>query len=129
VPYNVLSFESTMTTPPEQVIVLTGGVNVLIEGVEDIGTVDLAADRVVIWTTALEGQEFSAETVQTRDTPYQVYLEGNIVIRQGTNVLRATRAFYDVKEQRAIMLDAELRALIPELGGDLRVRAEQIRQL
>lgn len=129
VPYNVLSFESQNTLPPEQVWMLTGGINVLIDGVQEYGTVDLSADRVVIWTRSNQQEEFQAETVQTQDTPFQVYLEGNIVIRQGLNKLRANRAIYDAREDKALLHNAELRQYVPQLLGDVRVRAERMRQL
>ncbi|MBW3543326.1 MAG: hypothetical protein KY476_23985, partial [Planctomycetes bacterium] len=129
VDFNVQTFRSDRTTPPEQVWVLTGGINVLIEGVEDFGIVDLAADRMVIWTRSREGDEFRSDSLQTRDEPFQVYMEGNIVIRQGNHILRATHAVYDAREERALMLNAELRTFVPELNGDIRVRAQRIQQL
>ena len=54
-PYNISSQLSTDTTPPEQVTLITGGVNILVEGISlnggvDVGAIDLMADRVVIWT-------------------------------------------------------------------------------
>ena len=128
IPYNVLSFQSTQSTPPEQIWVLTGGINLLVDGIEQLGTVDLSADRMVIWTESRDSEEFSAETMQLQDAPFQVYLEGNIIIRQGDNVLKASRAFYDARDDRGIMLDAELRSFIPALGDSLRIRADRIRQ-
>ncbi len=108
---------------------MTGGINVLIDGVEGFGTVDLSADRVVIWTRQNQQDEFQAELVQSSDTPFQVYLESNIVIRQGLNVLRANRATYDAREDRALLINAELRQYVPQLMGEVRVRAERMRQL
>jgi len=141
VPYNVLSFKSS-TTPPEQITVLTGGVNLLIDGLRDFETVDLAADRMVIWTEPLKNGEFTADTKQSKETPFQVYLEGNIVIRQrsdqpashgavlsGEKVIRASHAFFDAKEDRALLLNAELKTFIPALQGTMRLRAERLRQL
>jgi lipopolysaccharide export system protein LptA len=120
---------SENTTPPEQIWILTRGVNVLVDGVHDaLGTVDLSADRVVIWTT---GNDFNlgGETVQDQRMPFQVYLEGNIIIRQGENVLRASRAFYDARENRALLLNAELKTRIANLPAKIRVRADELRQL
>lgn len=133
VPFNVDSVRSTQTIPPEQVTVITGGVNVLIDGVDDqLGLVDLSADRVVIWTQS-SGESFETERVQTEDTPFTVYLEGNIIIRQGNGpsakTVFAERAVYDARAERALMEHAELRAFVPEIGTDLRVRASQMRQL
>ncbi len=128
-PINIQSEKSTSTVPPEQVTILTGGVNLVIEGLEQIDVIDLSADRVVIWTEVNEQNQFSFDLVQPREAPYQVYLEGNIVARQGNNVLRAERAYYDAREDRGLLLDAELSVKPPQLlGHRVRVRAEKIRQ-
>jgi len=166
VPYQLQSFLSKETIPPERVWVLTGGVNVLIDGVDGYGTIDLSADRMVIWTRPGNSQQLRTETLQTRDTPFQVYMEGNVVIRQGGDplqigpqappriqrggdftsedadalleqqrrgnleeiVLRATHATYDAKEERALLINAELKTFVPQLKGDLRLRARRILQ-
>lgn len=146
VPYNIESRQLTSTTPPEQVVVITGGVNFLIDGLdaelpsgalsglqgmgmEKIGTVDLSADRVVVFTDAFGPSDFSPDMVQPRDAKYQIYLEGNIVVRQGNNVIRADRAFFDAREYRALILNADLRSELPEFGAMLRIRAERLQQL
>ncbi|QDT39646.1 LPS-assembly protein LptD [Stratiformator vulcanicus] len=132
VPYDVLSYESTKTIPSEQIIVLTGGVNLVIDGVQlgETDLVDLSADRIVIWTrTPGGGSEFQAESVQSRDTPFTVYLEGNIVIRQGGRVMRAKKAVYDARQEKALLDDAEIRTFMPDLGAELRVRADRLRQI
>ena len=129
VPYNVQSFPSTHTVPPEQIWVITGGVNLLIDGVEGLGMVDMSADRIIIWTDGRDTQNFNSEIRQSKETPFEIYLEGNIEIRQGTYYLQANRAYYDAREERGVLLDAELKTYIPELGEDVRVRASQIRQL
>ncbi|GAB4159012.1 MAG: organic solvent tolerance protein OstA [Planctomycetaceae bacterium] len=125
---SVRSFESKVTTPPEQVWVLTGGINIRIDGVQRFGTVDLSADRMVVWTQSNEENDFQNETQQSQDTPFEVYMEGNVVIRQGGNVIHATQATYDAREDRGLILDAELKAFVPKLNETVRIRAERIRQ-
>lgn len=121
--------KSENTVPPEQVTILTGGVNLVIEGDERLDIIDLSADQVVIWTDTTASDEFNFETLQSKEAKYQVYLEGNILVRQGVSVLRAERAYYDAREERGLLLDAELSFKPPELGGQrIRVRAEKIRQ-
>lgn len=133
--FNVESFESRATTPPEQVWVLSGGINFLAEGLDPkLGTVDLSADRMVIWTQLGENADLSGENLMSSDTPLQVYLEGNIVIRQGTNTLRGARGFYDARADRALLLNAELKSKLPAKAGftgaaNVRVRADSLRQL
>jgi lipopolysaccharide export system protein LptA len=131
------SFPSPDTTPAEQVVVLKGGVNVLIDGIDKqgggqpVGPIDLSADRIVIWTDPTSGGNLDGGggIEQASDLPLQMYLEGHIIIRQGTNELQASQAFYDVREKRALLLNAELRAKIAKAPAGVRVRAQQLRMI
>ena len=139
---NFLSVRS-QTTPPEQITLVDGGINVLIDGLGNenanqllqgpVGTVDLSADRAVIWSPVPEGDEPGTSglgtTVQSRDAPYTVYLEGNIIIRQGETVVKADRALYDAQADRALILNAELRSFVPQMNAAVRLRAERLRQI
>ena len=133
--WNFESFPSKDSSPPEQILVFSGGVNMVVEGLDqkvadqDIGTLDLSADKIVVWTDALSSTNFSGSAEQSSKLPLQVYLEGNIVIRQGNNVLRASQAFYDVRENRALLVNAELKTKIDGFAAKVRVRASQLRQL
>ncbi|MGV2334090.1 MAG UNVERIFIED_CONTAM: hypothetical protein LVR18_08200 [Planctomycetaceae bacterium] len=118
-PLRVESSTTPDTVPEERVTVVTGGVNVLVDGLDapvggtDLapGLVDLSADRVVIWTQGGESDalEAGSTVVQPADARFQVYLEGNIVIRQGQNSITATHGFFDAAGNRALLLNAELR--------------------
>lgn len=143
-PFNIHGYTSNETTPPEQITLITGGVNIVVDGMtiggeEGMGAVDLSADRVIIWTEAAEGGQFSPEMLQRPEQSFQLYLEGNIVIRRQSvlpvmgnpevsNVIRATRAFYDARENRALILNAEMQAYIPSMDASFRIRADRIRQ-
>ncbi|MFM9966474.1 MAG: hypothetical protein ACKV2Q_35300 [Planctomycetaceae bacterium] len=123
------SEKSDRTVPPEQITILTGGVNLVMEGDDKFDIIDLSADRVVIWNDASDSGQFDFETLQSKDAKYQVYLEGNIVARQGISVMRAERAYYDARDERGLLIDAELSFKPPELNGErVRVRAERLRQ-
>ena len=127
------------TTPPEQIWILTGGVTLLVDNIvvnaggsrHEVGLIDLSADRILMWTDPVDTENYQSfgETLQSPGSPLQIYLEGNIVVRQGHNLLRATHAFIDVRSDRAVLLNAELRAWIPQMEGYLRVRAERLRRL
>lgn len=133
------SFQSRDTVPEEQVYIITGGVNIIVEGVQaDLagrnlqpGVLDLSADRVVVWTqpNAAGGLELNRTLEQPSSARFQVYLEGNILVRQGLNTVTASHAFVDVSSDRALLMNAELRAILPNSGGQVRVRAEKLRQL
>jgi beta-lactamase regulating signal transducer with metallopeptidase domain len=142
--FNMNSRPTTNRTPPEQVTILTGGVTVLIEGLDQrvggkpVGTIELSADRMVIWSRGeLAGSRDREEgTVQSEDEPFDVYLEGNVVIFQGdpTNPqlmrkVRSEYATFDAREKKGLLLQAELEAYLPSLKGSVRIWSERIRQL
>ena len=134
-PYSFGTERSTQSTPPEQIVIVSGGVKMNVESVMSDGTagddaVELAADSMVVWTELNSFTDLTAggESIQAGDAPLQIYLEGNIVIRQQDSVLIADRAFYDARENRALLLDAEVRITMPGSENFLRVRANRIRQ-
>ena len=115
------------TTPPEQVITITRGVNIVIERPLEGDLLDLTADSAVIWTDAAGPGGLNSDTRLDENTPFQVYLRGNIVLRQGTTVARASEAFFDRREGRGLLLNSDVRSYVPRLRGDLRVRAQAVR--
>jgi hypothetical protein len=122
--------------PPERIITVSGGVNIVVDNVPvNVGgrvlwtTIDLSADSAVIWTDAQQGGDLTQGFNLGPDTPFRVYLEGHIVVRQGMNEARATQAYYDISERRGLLMNAEIRAFVPALDTFLRVRAQYVRQL
>ncbi len=125
----------------QRVTTATGGFRVLIEGLSvgnvaaalgPVGTVDISTDRAVVWTEG--GLGLGGQTVQSQDTPLEIYMEGNIEFRQGDRVIYADRMFYDVRRQVGIILNAEMLTPLPktekiEYQGLVRLRAAAIRQL
>lgn len=124
-----------------RVTTVTGGLRVLIEGLPTenvpaafgpIGTVDISTDRAVVWSQGTLA--FGGQTVESSDTPLEIYMEGNIEFRQGDRVIYADRMFYDVRRQVGVILNAELLTPLPktedfEYQGLVRLRASAIRQL
>jgi hypothetical protein len=58
-----------------------------------------------------------------------VYLEGDVVITQGDNMIRGDRLYYDPTRSRALILDGVVRTLVRSRGLPLYLRAKEIRQL
>lgn len=58
-----------------------------------------------------------------------VYLEGDVIMSQGPNAIRASRLYYDFLNERALILDAVVRTMLPVRNIPLYVRAGEIRQL
>jgi len=114
----------------EWIGVADGGLFLLIEGNEQVGTIDISADRVVIWMPGGDRPDLFSGTVQRDDLPLEVYLEGNIEFRQGGDrVVYADRMYYDVARRTGTILDAELIAPVPQLQGKARLRAKTLSQL
>ncbi len=126
----------------ERAIIASGGIRVLVEGLESssvpaafgpVGTIDLTTDRAVIWTSGGD-LSFGGQSTQDQETPLEIYMEGNIEFRQGDRVVYADRMFYDVRRQVGVILNAELLTPLPktenfEYQGLVRLRAAAIRQL
>jgi hypothetical protein len=133
--------ESVQTPTGEHVVVVSGGVNIIIQGLSGdslpqtlgpLGDIDIEADRVVVWGVDTSGG-LNGATQQSND-PLEIYMEGNIIFRQGDRTVYADRMFYDVKRQIGTILNAELLTTVPQAGnyqypGLVRLRAAALRQL
>ncbi|NLS92366.1 MAG: organic solvent tolerance protein OstA [Planctomycetaceae bacterium] len=126
----------------QSVGIIDSGVNMIVrglseadlEGVElhgyDLGdAIDVSADRLVIWTVNLFEMNERGESLQADNVPLEIYLEGNVVFRQGESVIHADRMYYDVTRKRGIVLDAELLTPVPGYEGWLRLRTQILQQL
>jgi hypothetical protein len=126
----------------ETIILLTGGVNVIVQGLSveglpeefgPLGDVDIETDRAVIWTSGIDPRN-PTQLTQQRDLPLEIYMEGNIVFRQGDRTVYADRYFYDVRRQIGTIVNAELLTPVPNFDdqqyeGLVRLRAAAVRQL
>ncbi|MDH3718890.1 MAG: organic solvent tolerance protein OstA [Planctomycetota bacterium] len=116
-------------TADESIGVITGGINVVVDGIAELGAIDLSTDRLVIWTGGIDDLSLGGESFQSPDTPMEFYMEGNIEFRQGQRVIYASSMYYDVRHNVGVVLDAEMLTPVPEYEGKLRVHAEQMRQI
>lgn len=127
----------------ESVMLVTNGISLIIDDVvvnasgqreaAPLGRIDIETDHLVAWSrdvqsllaTTPDGQPL----VQAANLPLELYLEGNIVFRQGDRVIYAERMYFDVAQRRGIVLDAELLTGIPKYEGLLRLRADVLHQV
>jgi hypothetical protein len=121
--------------------VIRGGVNLVTQDAQR-GTTDISADSVIIWRgPAPEGTKEtvgpSGERIGDVRQPLEVYLEGNVVLRQDQRIVagngdqrtyRATRAYYDFRSERFVAQDAELDMFSPGLIAPIRMRGPIIQQ-
>ena len=121
----------TQYDPALNLVVITSGVNVVIDNVGsglELDTIDVSADRVVVWTDVWQGELQQGEHVQSGDQKLELYMEGNIVFRFGEMVIYANRMYYDVPNQVGIVLDAEVLTPVPEYQGLLRLKSSVLHQ-
>ena len=120
----------------ETVVVARGGVTVLVRDVSaqlptgrsiDFGTVSLSADRIVLWMPTF-ADLFSGKA-DLSQSQGELYLEGDIVFRQGSRVIYAERMYYNVAQERGVVLDAETITTIPEYQGIVRLKADVMQQI
>lgn len=58
-----------------------------------------------------------------------VYLEGDVILSQGTVTVHASRLYYDIEGERALILDANINTFLANLNIPIYLRAESIRQI
>jgi hypothetical protein len=133
VPMQVRGWQQPDPSRNESIAVIESGVNVVVEGLTanglgDLGTIDISADRLVIWTTSNNKLGLSGETEQDDRTPLEFYAEGNIEFRQGERIIYADRMYYDVPNHVGTVLNADVLTRVPEYAGLLRLHADVVQQ-
>lgn len=104
------------------------GMNLMIDGLGELNSVSLLADRAIIWSKqGLEGLGTTDGIVG--DGEFEVYLEGNVVFRQGEKVVYAERMYYNVAQKYGTILKAELLTPVPEYQGLVRLKADVLQQV
>jgi len=115
----------------EWVATIDSGINIIVQGVGSLGALDIAADRAVIWMRNerqpnSQTPDIRAGTLQPLDQPLELYLEGNIVFREGERTIHADRMYYNVRNENGIVLNSELRTEAPLIGQPFRLRSQLV---
>ena len=116
------------TREGEKVGVITGGVIIVVEGLDTLGKVEIETDRMVVWAGNADVGALLTGAVQQEDTPIEFYMEGNVVFRQGDRVIYAQAMYYNVTQEFGVVLDAEMLTPVPEYQGLLRLKADVLQQ-
>ena len=120
----------------ESIIVARGGVTVLVRDVTaqmpdgrsmELGTISLSADRIVGWMPTL--RNIFREGNPATQSDGELYLEGDIVFRQGDQIIYAQSMYYNVTQQKGVVLDAEAILSVPEYEGIVRLKADVMQQI
>ncbi|WP_165226748.1 hypothetical protein [Aquisphaera insulae] len=135
---------STKQVLPDGTEVYTwrGGVNIVGKTPQH-GTIDGEADSLVIWRhpdPRKKGEQAlgpNGEIIENASDPMEIYLEGNVVIRQDENKIAgkgdqrtylAKRAYYNFLTNRVVVLDGEANLFAPGLISPLKIKSPRIDQ-
>jgi hypothetical protein len=91
---------------------------------------ELEADSLVLWRNVAEaGQPKTGLPVSSQGGVTQVYVQGDVVLRQGERTIRADEMFYDLQNQRALARNVVLETFDTTRRIPVFVRARELRQL
>lgn len=110
----------------EAVAIVKGGVNIVVDGVEQLGSIDVDADSIVIWTDGPLAQDNEGQSFQPKERPLELYMEGNVVFRQGERTIYAQRMYYDVRRETGIVLSTEMLTPVQSFEGMVKLRADVV---
>lgn len=114
-----------VTGEHEDAAIVTGGVIVLYSDVRNNRTLQITAERAVVFLEkGAQGSLRELPAARVRG----VYLEGDVVGTDGRATLRGPRIYYDVAGNRALALNAVFWTYDTRTGMPLYVRAAAIRQ-
>jgi hypothetical protein len=117
----------------QSIAVVESGVTVVVEGLSvaglgDLGTIDISADRLVIWSSSTDKPDLGGLTVQDERVPLELYAEGNIVFREGERTIYADRMYYDVPNRVGTVLNADILTPARTYEGLVRLHADVVQQ-
>jgi len=124
---------------------IDSGVRLVLDAIENVQLqgyslqrIDLETDRIVVWGPVPQLQLGDAGPAVSRapaaaaandNRPLEVYLEGNIIFREGDRVIYADRMYYNVTQRYGVVLKGEMLTPVPEYKGLLRLKADAIQML
>jgi hypothetical protein len=122
-----------------RVFVVTGGVDIIrdVPAKEGVPTqsMELSADNIVTWVpmggagAGGAGPSGGAAATGGETLHTEVYAEGNVTIYHLGRVVECDRIFYDLTDDRAIILEATIRTTVREGQVPVYYRAKEVRQL
>jgi lipopolysaccharide assembly outer membrane protein LptD (OstA) len=111
----------------ESTVSLIGGVRVMYQDAQGQTALSLRAENAVIFLGDVEAGAVAGNRARSTDVR-GVYLEDNVVATDGDYTLRAPRIYYDLKQNKAVILRAVFFAWDVKRKVPLYVRADHVRQ-
>ena len=125
-----------------QTIRIRNGVNITTQNPEQ-GIVDLEADNIIVWIRGGDKDDapvqidFNNRIITKSSQQVEFYLEGNVTVRQDQQRVqgkadqrsyKAERAYYDLQNERMLVINAELELFAPGLITPMKIQAPRIFQ-
>ncbi len=114
-------------TPEPGAILLMGKVSVMYQSLQGDRVVTLRADNAVIFLTHGSLADLASQRADASSVT-GVYLEDNVIASDGNYTVRAPRVYYDVRDNRALLLEAVMYAWDFDRQVPLYLRADRLRQ-
>ena len=96
----------------------------------NLGRIVIETDRLVLWGPGLKTlSSAGSEAAGGADVPIEVYMEGNIVFRQGDRLIYADRMYYNATYEYGVVLAAEVFTPVPDYQGVVRLKADVLQQM
>jgi hypothetical protein len=118
--------------------IVTGGVALIVtqnDGKGKLNTLDMEADRAVIWTKG-EGPQLVSNTRAEQEADqnaYEIYLAGNVELRTRSKneveTLRADQVYYDVRRGVAVARKVDLEIQSARISRPLHVTGDELQQI
>lgn len=123
--------------------IITDGFRIIIEGIKLEGNdskallsgdiLDISADRGLVWMEQISGIKDRDVKTQSQEHDFEIYMEGDIVVRQGEREIRADRMYYDAKNNVGLIINSEMVMPLDETSsgfeGLIRMRSEVLQQM
>ncbi|MHC4098248.1 MAG: LPS assembly protein LptD, partial [Planctomycetota bacterium] len=125
-----LSMEAGKTAEAEDVMTVIGRFY-LWQKQEEGGLLEFQADNAVVWYT--EGPVSRAPEAgpggAIRENLKAIYLSGDVVMTYGQRTIQADQIYYDLKQSKALVVNAVMRSFDVNRGIPIYIRAAKLRQL
>jgi hypothetical protein len=137
-----LEMRKLSTADGGEIWICRGGINIVTRHPR-FGTIDIESDEAVIWRAPglAKGEPVTGPNGETwvddARQPMEVYLEGNVVLRQDENkfagksdqrTIRAPRLYYDFLTDRFLAPDAEINLFAPSLLAPISIKTPRLEQ-
>ena len=111
---------STRSIPAtnEVVVIVKSGVNIIVDGLDNFGSIDVDTDNLVIWTEgAVRPQCRRPVDAAAAIGRWKSTWKATSSSARATATIYAQRMYYDVRRQTGIVLAAEVLTPVPKLRG------------